>query len=105
MIYVIIQGDTNDADYIEQISEISEEDVERLKRIASVITDYNKQHTYGHNWPLSEYVDENVEDLYGDKLSENDMSLMDELVPYGEDNIHSIRSIRILEVTADIKIL
>ena len=99
---VIIKGDMNDADYVEQASYIEENEIEQLKRIISVLQTVPK---YEHNWPRGEYLDKTPEDIYGDQLTEDDYGFMEEFVPYGEGGIHSIDSIRLLKVVEETKLL
>jgi len=98
---VIVKAVTNDADYVEQCNYIDEKEILDLLRIVGAIREYTEANKYKRNWPWANDIDETVEDIYGDKLSRDDIEFMEGFTPY---NIHSIESIRILKVIEDIKI-
>ncbi len=99
--YIIIKADTNDADYITEKREISDEKIELMKPIIKAI----KECKAGHNWPRYNGTDEEVEELYENILTNEQIDLFDNYRPHGEWGIHSIESIEILEVINEIKLL
>ncbi len=108
---LIIKGDTNDADYVTEESELTLAELEELKPVIERIKerlrlekkDWNK---YSTNWGTSDYCDkdESPEALYVDTglLTQEQVWQFADYVPYG---IHSIVSIRLLEVVQDITLL
>ncbi len=104
---IVVEGDTNDADYISNVGNIAENEIEIIKKVASAIKSYDEEHKYGHNWPM--FCDNNdmpaPYEIYKDILTEDDIECMDGYIPYGEYGIHSIKSIRILKVEEDTELL
>jgi hypothetical protein len=86
-----IVGDTNDADYVTEVSKISEETLENvIKPIVSVL----QKNTF--NWNISEYIEEKLPiELYAGLLTQAQIDDFSEFCPYGEDGIHTITSINI----------
>lgn len=83
---LIVKADYNDADYVTEISEVSDKDLAKLRPIFNKIKNY-----YGdHNWASKhEY------------LTEDEVDRMENYVPYAPDSmdIHSIASIKIYDFT------
>jgi hypothetical protein len=92
---LIIKADTNDGDYIHTICKIDEKEEALIRKVAKLL------HSGHHNWETSEYCDERPEEMYKDVLTQEEIETFDEYVPYGEHGVHTIASIRILEVTSD----
>jgi len=86
-----IVGDTNDADYVTEISKISEETLDDvIKPVVSVL----KKNSY--NWDLSDHVIEKYpSELYAGILTQQQIYDFSEFCPYGEDGIHTIESVKI----------
>jgi hypothetical protein len=112
---LVVQGDTNDADYITneedvtknldvQMSKIYDLDegngetlLQFITRVAAAIKAKGR-----HNWPTSEYARENLADVYAGILSQQDMDIFSEcFCPHGEHGIHTINSIRLITVSED----
>jgi hypothetical protein len=96
---LIIKGDTNDADYITRETELegwAKEQLPIIRKVAEAI----KNSDGPHNWGVSEYCDscERPEYHYEDILTEDDIEIFDEFIPWGQHGIHSIESIRILTI-------
>lgn len=91
--FILITADTNDGDYISNVSPISDEEIELFRPIIEVINNYPR----GHNWPNSEYDDESPEEIYEGLLTIEQIELMEEYVPYGEYGIHTVVSIEIIQ--------
>lgn len=110
---LIIKADTNDGDYITSEREINENfDMARLQKVVNAIKDFNamsKQTNGGkwsdNNWPEHEYQDGSPGELYGKVLTGDDIEFFSNLRPYGEDGIHTIESIRIVEIFSDVDML
>ena len=105
MKYVLIKGDTNDADYAYNLEKIEDpNDLEIIKKLVSAIKEYDLNHKYnGCNWPNHETAKESPEEIYKDVLTEEEICILqDSYIPYnGSDNrIHSIDSIKIFEVSS-----
>lgn len=118
--YIEIKCDTNDADYITERNLITDEELELIKPIIKKI-----KQTPRHNFPTSEFESKTLADLYPEfyKLDLEDeeedyeyqykeiigltkaANLFFELVPYGEHGVHTIVSIKILEVVNETTLL
>lgn len=95
MIYeIVITGDTNDADYVTRIEDITPEQIERFKPLIAAI-----KKKKGHPWPVSEYADGSPEELYPKFAGEYDeengcpTGLISEFMEFVPWDIHSIESI------------
>lgn len=98
---LIIEADTNDADYVTSEHTITDKQVEELKSIIKVI----KACEADCNWCSTGY-DDGPEVVYKGKLTDEQIELMSDLVPSGgEYGIHTITSIRVLEVVKTTKLL
>lgn len=100
---LIIEADTNDADYITSETDITdwpEETLDALTKITSVI----KECTNYHNWPNSEY-DNSLEEVYSELLSQEDIEFFSDICPYGEYGIHTIVSVRILTIVEEVNLV
>lgn len=97
---LIIEADTNDADYVTSEHTITDKDIETLKPIVKVIKGC-KTH---HNWSTTGY-DDGPEVIYKGKLTDEQMEWMNDLVPNEEYGIHTITSIKVFEVVNTIRLL
>ena len=96
--YIIIKGDTNDADYTTAISKITNEQLAEIQPVIDAIIAKKKTHPWEHNWPIYEYADESPKDLYP-QLTEDQIAIFEEgFVPSG---IHSIDSIKVWQVAEE----
>lgn len=101
---VIVKADTNDADYISAETEVrNSSQIELVRKFASLLKASNAPH--GQNFPYSDYVDLTLEDLYGDKVSQQELRVFRNMVPYGEHGVHTIQSIRIVQIVQDEELL
>ncbi len=98
---VIICADTNDGDYIYSVDNIPDDDFKRFKKIANIV----KSHGNDNNWENSEYGDIPPSEMYKGTLTEDDIEFFEEFLPYGEFGIHTIESIRVLQVIQEEKII
>jgi hypothetical protein len=102
---LIIQADTNDADYVYNIQYISDEEIKIIQKLVELIKTAPKdRYGFCHNWANSEYSsDPGPKEMY--KLSDDEYYVYDDYIPNGEHGIHTIKSIRILDVENDIDLL
>ena len=91
--YILIEADTNDADYISNVNPISDEDIEILRPIIEVIKNCKQR----HNWTTSECNNDSPNKLYKDLLTVDQIDIFSEYAPYGEYGIHTIESIEIIQ--------
>jgi len=98
---LIIKADTNDADYVESSNYIDESQLELVKRVIGAIKSVKAK----ENWGTSEYASKSVIDTYEDILPVEDLECFDGWVPYGENGVHTIKSIRLLEVLSEEELL
>ena len=112
--YIFVQGDTNDADFVAQLTEIKGWNVGEEKMTQNDLIDLIKKvgkivkKQKGHNWDMSEYCKdgESPEEIYKDKLTEEEIGIFNETyVPHGNGGIHRITEIKILEVVKEINII
>lgn len=90
---IIIKGDTNDADYVTEISPVSKETLDKLRPLILAIAEFKKSNPFEHSYPLSEYCrGESPQELYP-QFDEETHELFREYCPRGESDIHSIESI------------
>jgi len=104
---IVVIADTNDADYVTQISTISEELLLEIQPVIEAIKAKNATITPGrgiYNWPSSEYRKETVEDTYP-QLTEDQIECFRELCPYGEYGIHTIKSVEYYPEPVKVKLL
>lgn len=100
---IIIKADSNDGNYLHGISQITEKDLKLIKPLVTAVKKKGKN--WGHNWNTSEYADEErPEEMYSD-FPEKVIAVLQDLVPYGEHGVHSIRSITISSIPKRTKLL
>lgn len=96
---VIIEGDTNDADYTTREEILNEKDIELLKKICDALK--NTKNIDYCNWGIGEYCDEEEcpHVVYKNILTEEEIEEFNEnYCPY---DIHSIESIRVLTISEE----
>lgn len=88
---IIIKGDANDADYIEKITEITQNELDIIFPLFEEIRKNNgRWETYdGGKSPYRMY-----------NLTDEQRDIFCGLVPHGEHGIHNIVHIKIIEVTS-----
>ena len=114
--YIIIKADTNDADYVSEKNEISKENLEIITPVIAAIKEFNEDKSIKYqkyNWwniegrdtkpqflsPKERYVDSG-------KCSQKALDYFYQYCPSGGENgVHSIESIELLEVVNEIKLL
>jgi hypothetical protein len=96
MIYIVV--DTNDADYVGRLTDISDipdEDMASLVKIATIVSKRS-----GHNWPSNE-DEESVSCCYEGELTEDEIDLLCEYLPAAEYGFHTITKLSILQVESE----
>lgn len=110
---ILVRADTNDADYDEQLTEVTEGQLQLLLPLFAAIaafTSYKTEvngltWTHSHNFPYGECCREDLGEkdtvqLYGEHVEA--LKLFSEnFLPYSEYGIHTIETIRVLTVTDD----
>ena len=97
--YIVIITDKNDADYETTIIGNASEDFQWLMyRLVEAITIVKKNgdKKWYHNWPMSEYVDGDIDSMYAGYLTKDEiMWICDEIPP----ETHTIEKIYFLNVS------
>lgn len=90
---LIVTADTNDADYVSEISEVKSDALDRIIVILDKINKAGKFEWNGFPWGKGEYADTGFQKEYADILSEEEMEYFNGFTPYGEHGIHTISRI------------
>jgi len=103
MKYIIIKADTNDADYVTEVSLITDGQIEKIRPVVEAIKAFVPLEKHRHNWPTGEtaYKHSVPEIIYQDKLGKHLINLFNDFVPEGDPNypgIHTIESVKIVEL-------
>jgi hypothetical protein len=88
---MIIEADTNDADYVTSQHEISDDEENFIKSIIPKLIGDKR-----YNWVTGDMG--NPYERYQGILTVEEIDRFGEYLPYGEYGIHTIESIEILEV-------
>lgn len=114
--YIIIKADTNDADYITKKTEITDEQIEQIKPVIAALQvrrdklneDRHKNwNRWSPNWETSKYgrlVTPSEMYVKPGILTEEQVQIFDEFVPYGEYGVHTIETVEILVVSEEIQL-
>jgi hypothetical protein len=111
---LIIKADVNDADYIHSVTDVTKEELEQLIPIFTAIKNFKPYKgksesgldwTHDSNWPGGgEYCprldlgEKPVEEIYDGILTPEQIDLFNNYRPYfGEESVHRIVSISVLE--------
>lgn len=106
---IIIIVDTNDADYSVSTSEITEEDLDKIRPLIEAIKnfkpysadrDFEGKWKFEHNFPIGECCrtdlgEKEVEELYD--FPEEVHEIFNELIPHPEWGFHTITEITLIE--------
>lgn len=92
---LIIKADTNDADYVHRITEVTPETIEELIPVIEAVKAKDGQ------WPRGEYADGDPEEIYEGILTPEQIDNFGGFCPYGEHGIHTIASIKVLTVVEE----
>lgn len=102
---IIVEADYNDADYVHKLSYVDPEDLNVFKNILQKIIIFNNGiNRRGLIWSTSyESGEEKEIDIYTKQevLTQEEVDIFNEYVPYGEYGVHSITSIKILETSSE----
>ncbi len=125
---IIITVDSNDADYLTQVSVIEKEDLEKIMPLIEAIKNFKpyegkdyistacrepetcKGFQYHHNYPNGEYCPRTdmgefaKEEIYPD-ISELQFEIFEEFCEYGEYGFHSVKSVEISPLVVRQKLL
>jgi hypothetical protein len=107
---ITVVADTNDGDYITEISQISSEDLEDIKPIVEAIKNFkpykNGGRTHNHNFPYGECRREDLGELeIYDIYSEVDIEMFEDYLPCSEYGIHTIESVEVCPLQKKEKLL
>lgn len=116
--YIEVVADTKDADYITRVTEISEGDLNQITPLIEAIKNFKPyiakadggaDWTHRHNFPSGEHWREDlgekaVEEIYAD-FDDGTLDLFYEFCPTGQFGIHTIKSVRVLKVTEETRLL
>jgi hypothetical protein len=102
---ITIRADTNDADYVTQVSPISEKDLNVIKPLIKAIKNFKPykaqmpgktEWIHDHNYPWGECTRADLGEKTPQELYDFDKEVFEafqDYVPYGEYGIHTIESI------------
>lgn len=99
MRYCYIKGDYNDADFSTRLFPVTKEEELEIKNLALKIK--NKRQNYTDNGSEEgTWVDLCASEIYEGILTEDELDLLSEIVPYGDDDgdIHTIIQITFFDV-------
>jgi hypothetical protein len=98
--YVIITGDSNDGDYVTEVTKITDKQLSKLRKIVEKMPS-----SASIPYTTHERGDDHLNDSDYDYLSNSEKEFLDKFLPEGDPNcrgIHSIESIRIVEKIEDL---
>ena len=100
-----IEADTNDADYVTRLTDITSLTEEQMKELTYCINIIKKHftqpwaHFIGCKWNTREMDDdESVEEEYKGELTSANIEFMEDYIPYGEFGVHSLQTIQIFNI-------
>jgi len=112
--YINIKADTNDADYISELNEITEEQLEKILPVIEAVKGFKQYEgksrsgrdwTHHNNFPTGDCLREDLgekspEELYVETglVTPEQLEAFYEVVPSNEDGIHTIESVKLLKV-------
>lgn len=109
---ICVKADTNDADYIHNIQLLDEADLPTILKVVAAIKEFDATHQRGtgdYNW-YARYEHygrkrSGPREVYEEVLTEEEIEIFEEYIPYGEDGIHTIESVEIYEIINKEKLL
>ncbi len=115
MYKLLITGDTNDADCVTSISDVTKEQLEQLEPVFAAIKAFKPykgkcdgmEFTHSHNWPSGEFYpredlgEKFPKEIYEGILTPGQIEMFDDLCPHDCGGIHSIVGIQVLEVVKE----
>lgn len=125
--YIVITVDANDADYNTSFNTITVTQLERIRPLIEKIKNFEPytvpldppidpyggcpmtKITHDHNYPYNYMCRENlgektVQELYSD-INEETIEEFEELLPYCENDFHTIKSIELIPYVETIKLI
>jgi hypothetical protein len=121
---LIIKADTNDADYIQSVTDITKQELDNLLPIFKAIKKFKPYKgksegpsklswTHDHNWPgggeycpRTDLGEKFPSEIYAGVLTTEQVELFDEYRPHGDEcDIHSIVKITVLEYVGETEYL
>ena len=119
--YLLVEVDTNDADYIEKLEPVTEKQLVKLKPLFEAIKSFKPYETadpkisptyswkHSNNFPYGEVHrgdlgEKSADELYADHAEALEL-FCNEFLPYNEYGLHTIKSIRVLAVVGDDRLL
>lgn len=102
--YIIIRADTNDADYVIEVSEITDEQIKEVKPVIEAIKKFPKSaENWGHNYETWERVyTVDAKKLYGHL---DGFETFNNFVPCGDQNYLGIHTIESVQIMSELEIL
>ena len=107
---IVITVDTNDADYITEVSEISQEDLERIRPLIEAIKNFEPYqaqtkgklgYRHDHNYPCGDVLREDLGEKEPEEIYDFDEDIFDifeDLLPSSQYGFHTITSIKVYPV-------
>ena len=114
---IVIKVDTNDADYITEISKISEEDINKIRPLIKAIKNFKPYSSklndgsswkHSHNYPFGECLREDLGEKEPREIYDFDEEIFDIFegcLPYPEYGFHTIKSITVCPLVKKEKLL
>lgn len=98
-----IVADTNDADYVTEITTVTMQEIEDILPVIEAIKNCKKH----FNWSKGEYArrDEMPDKIYAGILTEDQIEMFNDYCPYGEYGIHTIESVEYYPLPEKVKLL
>jgi hypothetical protein len=109
--YIYIKADTNDADYISEMKQITDEELEIIKPVIQAIKEYDKDKSIKKQkynwWDIESSRHPAPEKLYieSGKVTQEQLDAFREYIPYGEHGVHTIEEITLYNVESEEELL
>jgi len=98
---LVIEADTNDADYVTEITDIDKEDLDSFRPIIEAIKNCKNE----YNWECDHSDSPTLEELYPDFIDTDAFNYFQDCVPSWENGVHSINSITVYHVVKEEELL
>lgn len=93
-LHIRIVADTNDADYVTNLQKFDRADLPLVLKCVEAIKACKER----HNWPRSHHRRGSPYITYEGILTEEEIDIFGDMVPSGEDGVHSIETVEIFEI-------
>lgn len=106
-LFITVKSDTNDADYVEKTSEISEEELAKIKPLIEKIKEYSKANPDKNNFPWGYWSYPKMGDARDIYDIDDDLEeIIDNIMPSDPADVgtHSIKSIIVRCVVSETNI-